>query len=226
MLVLIFQSGAIAQIEPRPTAEESGEEVEEITFFSRWTLKVNATSLLFAPKSSIMLAAELKLAPRWTVELGAGSFIFSTNFAGEAGEQYTGPRLKAAIKRHVSFGSGDAYYLGLEAKYQNVNHRYYKEMWRFGQQYREMYLVKRSLKTYGVALRHGASIFTDESRRFMIELYNTIGVATDNAQISYPPDAEFIANNNIFQSGGFLFLPGKRTRFDFTFGILVGYSFR
>lgn len=121
----------------------------------RLTLKTNATTLLNAAKTSAMLTADLRLAPRWSVDIGAGSFLFSSFFAENPGEHYYGLRARAGMKYFFSLRPNASWHLGIEAKYNDVQHAYWERLLRQGGQFEQTMLIDRTVKSIGAALRTG-----------------------------------------------------------------------
>lgn len=193
----------------------------------RLTLKTNITTLLNTAKTSAMLTADLRLAPRWSVDLGAGSFLFSSFFANNPGEHYYGLRARAGLKYFYSLKPGASWHVGIEGKYNDVDHAYWESVLRQGGQFEQILLIDRQVKSTGAALRTGVQMYLGPDKRLLLDFYTGVGfMANDVTESNRPPDAE-----RLFQ-GGFLFSRddfkypiGRQTRADYLLGLHIGYSF-
>lgn len=191
----------------------------------RLTLKTNVTTLLNTAKTSAMLTADLRLAPRWSVDIGAGSFLFSSFFADDPGEHYYGLRARAGMKYFFSLRPEASWYAGFEAKYNDIQHAYWERLLRQGGQFEQVFLVDRSVKSTGAALRIGAQFYFNADRRLLLDVYTGIGfMANHVAESNHPPDAEPITRG-LFSADDFMYLNGRHTIADYLLGMHIGYSF-
>ncbi len=193
----------------------------------RLTLKTNATTLLNTAKTSAMLSADLRLARRWSVDLGVGSFLFSSFFANNPGEHYSGLRGRAGMKYFFSLRPGASWHVGIEGKYNDVDHAYWESVLRQGGQFEQILLIDRKVKSTGAALRTGVQIYLGPDKRLLLDVYTGVGFLANNVtESNRPPDAErFFTGGFLFSRDDFLYPIGRQTRADYLLGMHIGYSF-
>jgi len=191
------------------------------------TLKTNATTLLNMAKTSAMLTADLRLARRWSVDLGVGSFLFSSFFANDPGEHYYGLRARAGLKYFYLLRPGASWHVGIEGKYNDVDHAYWETVLRQGGQFEQILLIDRNVKSRGAALRTGVQFYFDPDRRLLLDVYTGVGFMSNNVtESSRPPDAErFFTGGFLFSRDDFRYPIGRQTRADFLLGLHIGYAF-
>jgi len=193
------------------------------------TLKTNATTLLNTAKTSAMLTADLRLARRWSVDMGVGSFLFSSFFANDPGEHYYGLRARAGFKYFYSLRSGASWHVGVEGKYNDVNHAYWERVLRQGGQFEQIILIDRKVKSKGAALRTGVQFYFNSDRRLFLDVYTGIGFMANNVtESSRPPDAERSFREGLFvlfSRDDFRYPLGRQTKADLLLGLHIGYAF-
>lgn len=193
----------------------------------RLTLKTNATTLLNIFKPSAMITADLRLAPRWSMDIGAGAFLVSSFFADKPGEHYYGLRARAGMKYFFSLQPDVSWHLGMEAKYNQVQHAYWGRVLRQGGQFEQILLIDRRVKSIGAALRIGVQLYLGRHKRMLVDFYTGFGFVTNNViEKNLPPDAERLFDE-VFQTfrDDYQYPTGRRTIPDFLLGIHMGYLF-
>ena len=156
----------------------------------RLMLKTNAVILLNPAKQAFAIGADFRVAPKFSIDASAGAFFNSTEFAYYEGESYRGLRTRAGFKYYLIRKPNWALHLGLEAKYQDVHHLRYQEVFRQGQEYVEMLLVERNITTYGLNSRIGWLLYFDKKHRFFFEPFTGLGYQVHQVHRNLPPDAE------------------------------------
>lgn len=192
----------------------------------RLTLKTNVTTLLNTAKTSAMLTADLRLARRWSVDLGAGAFLFSSFFADDPGEYYYGLRARAGMKYFFSLRPDASWYVGMEAKYNDIQHAYWERLLRQGSQFEQIFLMDRNVKSTGAALRIGAQFYFNADRRLLLDVYTGVGFLDNHVtESNLPPDAERPFRGRLFTRESLMYEPGRQTIADYLLGLHIGYSF-
>lgn len=201
--------------------------VERPDGIPRLTLKTNATTLLNASKTSAMLTADLRLAPRWSADIGAGSFLFSSFFANNTGEHYYGLRARAGMKYFFSLRPNASWHIGWEAKYNDVQHAYWERLLRQGGQFEQTMLIHRNVKSAGAALRTGVQMYLGPDKRLLLDFYTGFGFqVNDVTESNRPPDAErLFPRGFLISREDFIYPAGRKTIADYLLGMHIGYSF-
>ena len=184
----------------------------------RLTLKTNVGAPLFVFKQSWAVAADLRIAPRVSVQAGGGSFFYSGTFAAREGESYKGLRLRYGIRYFASLSAKSAFYIGLEAKYHNIRHRRYRDVFRQGQQYIEYLLTDRRIRTHAVGWCIGVQTYNGSGKRLLIEPFAGFGLGFHTVRHKLPADGEEIGGNTLFE-----FSNGKSSLPELFFGLHMGY---
>lgn len=182
------------------------------------TLKTNVGAPLFVAKQSWAVAADLRIAPRVSVQAGGGSFFYSGTFAPLEGESYKGLRLRYGIKYFAGISSRTGFYIGLEAKYHDIRHRRFRDVFRQGQQYIENLLTERRVRTHAIGWCIGVQTFNGKRKRLLIEPYAGFGIGFHNVKHDLPPDAEPTGNDGLFELE-----TGKSRLPELFFGMHMGY---
>lgn len=193
----------------------------------RLTLKTNATTLLNTAKTSAMLTADIRLARRWSLDLGAGAFLFSSYFADNPGEHYHGLRARAGMKYFFSMWPNASWHMGMEAKYNDVQHAHWERFLRQGGQFEQILLIDRHVKSTGAALRTGVQMYLGPDKRLLLDFYTGVGFLANNVtEINRPPDAERISQREfLFSRDNFKYSTGRQTIADYLLGMHIGYLF-
>lgn len=184
------------------------------------TIKTNPLTALNPYKYSASLHADVRLSPRFSLDLGAGAIFDSAFFANEKGESYRGPRFRAGLKYFYQIRPRAAQHLGIEARYNDVTHLFFRSALRQGGRYEEILLNERSVKSYGVSLRYGVQFYLGNTRRLLLEPYAGFGAAWNQVSISLTPDAELLGDGRFFS---FEFREGTSPWFDILLGFHIGY---
>ncbi len=185
-------------------------------------LKANASTLLNPFKPALAATVDVRLSRRFTLDAGVGRILGSSTFANHRGERYQGGRYRAGIKYYMDFGKVGGYYIGFEGKYNSVEHRYWRDVFRQGRQYEETLLVDRRVLTQGLALRIGGQFFFGARKRFVLEPYAGWGLVRHDVSVRTPPDAELLFRGFEWFS---LELPeGRSGGLDMLLGIHIGYA--
>lgn len=171
-------------------------------------------------KQSASLHADLRLSPRFSLDLAAGAIFDSFFFANEKGESYRGPRYRAGLKYFYQIRPAAAQHVGIEARYNDVTHLFFRGALRQGGRYEEILLNERSVKSYGLALRYGVQFYLGNTRRLLLEPYGGFGAAWNQVSIFLPPDAELLPDRRFFT---FEFREGTSPWFDILLGFHIGY---
>lgn len=198
------------------------------TGIPRLTLKTNVTTLLNPAKTSAMLTADLRLARRLSLDAGGGAFLFSSVFADDDGEYYRGLRARGGIKYFPVLKPDFSWHIGIEAKHNNVNHRYWERVLRQGGQFEQILLLQRRVQSTGAALRTGVQFYLGDDKRLLLDLYIGMGfLANHVTETNRPPDAEplFFRDFQFFSERSFRYLPGRSIIADYLMGMHIGYSF-
>lgn len=185
-------------------------------------LKTNLTALLNPAKPAAAVALDVRLSRRFSADAGVGYILDAPAFADEKGESYQGLRLRAGGKYYYRFTRYGAFHIGLEAKYQEVNHWSNRNALRQGGQYLEILNTRREVRTLGLAARAGALFFSTRNRRLIVEPYIGLGWAVHRVRFSPPPDAELLEETAGFFS--FEYLEGVTALPDLLFGIHLGWT--
>ncbi len=183
-------------------------------------LKTNLTALLNPAKPAAMVALDARLSQRFGADAGIGYILDSPVFADEKGESYQGLRLRAGGKYYYRFTRYGAFHVGLEAKYQAVDHWSNRNALRQGGQYQEILHTRREVRTLGLSARAGALFFSARNSRLILEPYIGLGWAVHRVRFSPPPDAELLEETAGFFS--FEYLEGVTALPDLLFGIHLG----
>lgn len=184
-------------------------------------LKANIAALANPFKPALALGADIRLHPRWSADAGLGYFLGSPAFAQYDGESYTGPRLRAGLKYHYRITSSGVFHVGLETRYHDIAHTSIRNAMRQGGQYTEFLNTRRTLRTFGGAVRAGAQFFGSRNRRLLLEPYLGLGFARHRVAFSLPHDAELLDQGEFFD---FEYPEGITWMPDVLFGVHLGFA--
>lgn len=191
----------------------------------RWTLKTNISTAINPYKTALALGADIRVLPRMSVDLSAGYIPYSYQFVRFLDESYRGGRYRAGFKYYLGVEHALMNHVGLELKYNDVTHWYWRNLRRQGQQFTEWMKLKREVQSWGAAARFGIHWFWGANRQFMLEGYTGLGVARHYVSIDMPPDGELALNplgnpvRSIFE-----YPRGWSTRIDFLLGLQFGIA--
>ncbi len=192
----------------------------------RWTLKTNISTAINPYKTAVTLGADLKVSPRISVDLSVGYIPYSYQFVQFSDESYRGGRYRAGLKYYFGMEQARINYMGLEIKYNDVNHWYWRNLRRQGMQFTEWMKLKREIQTWGIATRLGIHWFFGANRQFVLEGYTGLGVARHHVRINMPADGELALNlfrdpvRSIFE-----YPRGWSTTMDLLLGLQFGVAF-
>lgn len=185
----------------------------------RLILKTNVGAPLFVAKQSWTVSADLRIAPRLSIQAGGGAFFYSGTFAAREGESYKGLRLRYGVKYFASLSANSAFYVGLEAKYHDIRHRKYRDVFRQGQQYIENLLTDRRVRTHAVGWCIGVQTWNGKRKRLLIEPYSGFGIGFHTVRHLLPADAEPIGGEGVLE-----FATGKSRLPELFFGMHIGFA--
>lgn len=188
----------------------------------RLALKAHILPLFNPFKTAADLVADIRLAPAFSVDLGAGRLLHSRFYADEAGESYTGLRLRGGFKYFMPTSGKHALHLGLEARYHDIRHVKVADALRQGGQYVETIQYDRNVRAAGLAFRMGFQGYFGKNDRFVWEPFCGLGFSQYNIRVDVPSDAELLAGGRLFD----LEYPvGKSPGLHFLFGVHLGWCF-
>jgi hypothetical protein len=200
----------------------TGASQEILPIIPRFTVKTNVFPIIQPFKRAAILAGELRLSRHWATELSLGYFFESTTFASRVNEYYRGPRLRYNIKFYSSLDPNSAIYVGLEAKYQQIAHRYFELYERQGGQYFEELAINRSVNTTGLAFKSGIQFQIGKRKRFIFEYFLGLGGVIHDVRINnLPADATGGVSERRFID--FRYDTGRNKRLDLLSGVQIGY---
>lgn len=188
----------------------------------RFTLKTDALALINPVKIAVTLSSDIRVGRRISVDAGLGAIVESTNFAYYKGESYKGLRLRLGGKYWIPLKEALSFHLGLEAKYNDVRHVELLEITRQGFQYSEIYPVKRTVETWGLAVRTGWVVFLGKNNRIFLDFFSGLGFAVHQVGQTIPKDAEILDTNRFILD--FKFPNGRSTTLSLPFGIYFGLT--
>jgi hypothetical protein len=175
-------------------------------------------------KQSANLATDIRLNDQISVDLGAGWMLGSTAFVKYRGESYQGPRFRAGFKYFIQTEARQAAHIGVEAVYQEVLHRKYRNVLRQGGQYAQTLLDRRHVRTTGIYLRTGNYFYLSRNRRWMMEPQFGLGLRFHTVWRSNPPDVEILppGRGTFFT---FEYDEGRSNTLHLLLGLHLGYAF-
>jgi hypothetical protein len=188
----------------------------------KYTIKTSVSSLLNPIKTSIQLATDVRLSPVLSADLSVGNYISSLQYAQYKGESIGGLNTKLGLKFHYNPDYDRCLYIGVEAKYQDIQNKFFQNVLRQGGAYSERMLIPRHFRTQGVASRTGIQFNLGEKRRFILDLYAGLGYAIETITTKIPKDA--IPENNSLPLSVFQIKSGQRDKIYLVGGIHFGVA--
>jgi hypothetical protein len=187
----------------------------------RFTIKTSPTTFFNPLRSSWQMATDVRIFPRISLDVGIGTFYYSQNLVRYKEETFTGLRTRFGGKYHFTSNPNWISYIGLEAKYHNINNKTFQNVSRQGDQYVQVMLLNRKIITKGIATRVGMQFYYGKNRRFLTDVFTGFGKAIENVKLDVPADSNvpsrpvFINFNNT--------QPGIRDKIYLIFGVHLGY---
>ncbi len=189
LLLLVLPLCLHAQDENR--SQHGGVLSDEIP---RWTLKTNIGTAINPLKTALTLGADIRLSPRMSVDLNVGYIPYSQQFIRFSDESYRGGRYRAGLKYYLNMKHTTMNHVGLELKYNDITHWYWRNLRRQGEQFTEWMKLKREVQTWGVSARFGIHWLFGANRQFLLEGYTGLGIARHYVKIGMPADGAFQLN--------------------------------
>jgi hypothetical protein len=200
--------------------EEQAENEHTVSAVPKATLKFNVPCLIDPLRSSLFVAADIRMAARWSADMGAGWFFGSwSNPHLYKGEGMNGLRVRLGVKYHYVVTRLIGPYIGVEGKMNGIRDIRYSQVCRFGCQYIEIMPVRYVTFNYGAAVKTGLQLYLGYKQRFLIDIYTGIGYRFIRKEMQLPEDAE------ILPAIQFSRLPGRYHTPDFLWGFYLGYCF-
>jgi Protein of unknown function (DUF3575) len=185
------------------------------------SIRTNMLTLINVFQQSYGVGAEVRIARRWSFDVNGGAFFGAIPVADNVGESYRGLRWRSTLKYYYYLSEKCGFYAGIEGKYNNIDHRSYKNISRQGGQFNEIKLIQRDIIIKGGNVGSGLQWCFGPKQRFVLDTYLGFGMKERDISIDFPPDAELLG---FFRSLTFERAVGVKRVPDLVFNVSLGIA--